>query len=255
MIENLTKFWAGNFKQRERYSLFRKEQLQNTSSEELEQFRLYMQQVMTEIWKGRSQEERETISTKQKETWAKRIEEMTDEEYMELSALRALNSEEVWAQRTSKESEAIFHAILSSAFGYYYYDFNNGRIVKIQGYEWMELNWMQNIEEIDPSRLLVGKEVIVIEYMFKGRKHQYHADIQLSLPSMELREVKSIFTFNCNRKRNITKFQTVIDQGYKMILAIWNHKEECEYRIIMNPGDVVDELCKDILITCVDKDE
>lgn len=94
----------------------------------------------------------------------------------------------------------------------------SGKIVKVQGYEYITLNrlFLEGYKETD---VIIGNRNIqnyigVIKYeTFDGKVHRYYPDVFIKSLN-KIIEVKSTYTFKCDRIKNELKKQACEDAGF-----------------------------------------
>jgi len=116
--------------------------------------------------------------------------------------------------------------VLQSAFSHKDYSFPSGRTVKIQGYESAAIDILLE-NGFKEEYIIVGStEVPAIQYINeKGNHAIYYPDIFIPRRH-SLIEVKSIYTYNMERNRNLLKIQACMDRGYHLYLYVFNVKKK-----------------------------
>lgn len=131
----------------------------------------------------------------------------------------------------------IFNRNQESAFSFKEYVFPSGRKTKIQGYEHIALNALCKIhDEVDIQTSFENS--LVIDYLLNDKKHVYYPDIFIVSKNLII-EVKSTFTYECDKDINELKAQACIEQGY-----------EFQFYIIDKAGfiDIQDRFCSSIIV-------
>ena len=105
------------------------------------------------------------------------------------------------------------------------YTFPSGRKEIVQGYEPFALNDLIINDKICESDIIIGaKNVPNINFIGKDEKnHRYYTDI--FIPSQnKCIEVKSIYTYNCNKDINLLKKDAAVNSGYDFEFWIYDNK-------------------------------
>lgn len=108
--------------------------------------------------------------------------------------------------------------------GYLYHDFEfpSGKICRVQGYEPRVLTKL--LSEYNEEDIIVGVQNIINEvgffiYELDGIKHRYYPDIYIK-PEKLVIEVKSNYTFNKEKEKNLLKRQSVLNKNIKFKFII-----------------------------------
>lgn len=129
-----------------------------------------------------------------------------------------------WGVTNAMHSPELFAKQQKASFSLKPYTFPSGRTVHVQGYEHFALRDLIS-EGIDEDNILVSSDGIpCIEYTFEGKTHMYHPDIYISSLGKFV-EVKSEYTFESSRARNVAKFQAACI-SYNFELRIYTKKGE-----------------------------
>ncbi len=108
--------------------------------------------------------------------------------------------------------------------GYSYYDFEfpSGKIARVQGYEPRVLTKL--VIDYDEDDIIVGVQNIINEigffhYNYKGKTHRYYPDIYIKSENKVI-EVKSTYTFNKEKEKNLLKRESVLNKNinFKFII-------------------------------------
>ena len=117
----------------------------------------------------------------------------------------------------------IVKKILRSTHRHKDYTLPSGNIIVIQGYEGFCLDDLFE-EGYDETELVVGLDNIpVISYVFKNGDHRYFPDIYIPSDN-KIIEVKSRYTLDQQKEKNIAKAKACIDQGYYFEFRVYNEK-------------------------------
>lgn len=105
-----------------------------------------------------------------------------------------------------------------NAFKFKEYIFPCGSIEKIQGYEGFALDLLILNGYYYTDLVLKKTEVPEIWYYENNKKHRYYCDIFIEKEN-KIIEVKSIYTYERDKSKNILKQNACIEQGY--IFEFW----------------------------------
>lgn len=104
----------------------------------------------------------------------------------------------------------IFDKTLNSTYRRKEYKLPSGVTIKIQGYE----NYAyDHIFANGYSESDIEFDLPKILYTYDGKSRRYYPDIYIKTENLII-EVKSTYTMECNKERNILKHQATIDNGY-----------------------------------------
>ena len=99
----------------------------------------------------------------------------------------------------------------------------NNKIYYVQGYEPQCLDYLLNVEKIDPQDILItleeGKPKIVY---LNIKSHIYIPDFYIKSQNRII-EVKSEYTFKIFKESNALKFEACKNQGYNLSIYVMNH--------------------------------
>ena len=98
----------------------------------------------------------------------------------------------------------------------------------------------RTIEEDD---IIVGKEVPRFRYELDGKQHLYFPDIRIRDSNLIV-EVKSIYTFHYHVQINYHKFRSVIKEGYRVRLLMFQNYKMDLTDITMTTLDDVEQIFK-----------
>jgi hypothetical protein len=103
----------------------------------------------------------------------------------------------------------------------------SGKIIKIQGYENLALDYLINIENISENDILTGcKNVPTIWYNDnKEKSHRHYVDIYIPSQNKCI-EVKSTWTAEKNKNCIYLKQESAKKLGYNYEIWIYNKKGE-----------------------------
>ncbi len=113
---------------------------------------------------------------------------------------------------------------MKNAFKYKDFTYPDGTIIKAQGYEYKALNIL--VEQGYKSTDIITDKTAVpkINYIQDNNIHRYYCDIYL--PSInKIIEVKSIWTYVKEFKKNMIKEQACRDQGFNFEFWVFNTKK------------------------------
>lgn len=104
------------------------------------------------------------------------------------------------------------------------FTFPSGKEISVQGYEPLALNEL--INNFDENEILTGcKNVPNIKYDIDGKSHRHYVDIYLPTTNTCI-EVKSTWTFEINKDKNLLKQLFAKNLGYNYEIWIYNNKGE-----------------------------
>ena len=101
--------------------------------------------------------------------------------------------------------------------GYSYHDFEfpSGKVVRVQGYEPIVLAKL--VIEYGEDDIVVGVQNIIdyvgfFHYIYENETHRYYPDIYIKSENRVV-EVKSVYTFNKEKEKNLLKKDSVLNKG------------------------------------------
>ena len=108
--------------------------------------------------------------------------------------------------------------------GYSWHDFEtpSGKVFRLQGYEpIVVLDLYKNYDESD---IIIGLQNIIDEigffhYFYENKNHRYYPDIYIKSENLVI-EVKSVWTYNKEKDKNILKMQSVLNTDIKFKFII-----------------------------------
>lgn len=110
----------------------------------------------------------------------------------------------------------------SGGYSYHDFEFPSGNVVRVQGYEPMVL--VELLTKYDENDIVVGLQNIIDEvgffhYEYDNNTHRYYPDIYIKSEN-QIIEVKSTYTFNKEKEKNLLKRESVINKGinFKFII-------------------------------------
>jgi hypothetical protein len=103
----------------------------------------------------------------------------------------------------------------SGGFSYYDFEFPSGKVVRVQGYEPKVLAKL--VIDYDEDNIVVGVQDIIncigfFHYEYEGETHRYYPDIYIKSENRVI-EVKSTYTFNKEKEKNLLKRDSVLNKG------------------------------------------
>lgn len=112
--------------------------------------------------------------------------------------------------------------MFKSSVRYKNYTLPSGRVIKLQGYEPLVLE--QLLESYDERDIIIGikelnKNIGKIQYMFKNTKRTYYPDFYIKSTNTII-EVKSQWTFDKWKEKNLAKEQACLEQGFNFQFMI-----------------------------------
>lgn len=110
----------------------------------------------------------------------------------------------------------------SGGYSYYDFEFPSGKVVRVQGYEPKVLAKL--VIDYNEDDIIVGVQNIINEigffhYEYKGKTHRYYPDIYIKSENKVI-EVKSTYTFNKEKDKNLLKRESVLNKNinFKFII-------------------------------------
>jgi len=128
-------------------------------------------------------------------------------------------------RKISQSLKANYKAHFDSHQGYKRkpYTMPDGKVIQVQGYETLTLNYLIYTGSIDPSRIMTEtKDKPMIPYEFSG-SHNYFPDAYLPA-SKTIIETKSVYTLNADKEKNKAKILASLNAGYDCRVIVWNGK-------------------------------
>ena len=116
----------------------------------------------------------------------------------------------------------ILHKIFVSSHKWKIYKFNNGKEVKVQGYEHLALSLLENKHKIKQDDIITQFDN-EIYYTFIKKYHKYFPDIYIKSLN-KIIEVKSDYTYKREFQKNIMKKKACLYLGYKFEFWIFDGK-------------------------------
>jgi len=112
---------------------------------------------------------------------------------------------------------------LYNGFKYKNFELPSGRIIKLQGYEPQVLE--QLLQTYSEDDILcevkdINKEIGRIKYMFENNEHTYYPDFYIKSTNTII-EVKSHWTFEKEKEKNLAKEQACLQQGFNFEFIIF----------------------------------
>jgi hypothetical protein len=103
----------------------------------------------------------------------------------------------------------------SGGYSYYDFEFPSGKVVRVQGYEPKVLTKL--VVDYDEDDIVVGVQNIIdcigfLHYVYENKTHRYYPDIYIKSENRVI-EVKSDYTFNKEKEKNLLKRDSVINKG------------------------------------------
>ena len=121
-------------------------------------------------------------------------------------------------QYPSQNSD-ILEKIMKSSYRYRDYTWNTGEISKLQGFEPIVLQELEDQGYNFNDILTSNKDMPEIWYIFEGKKHRYYPDFYIPKENLII-EVKSQWTLELHKDKNQAKFQAVKEAGFNFRLEI-----------------------------------
>ena len=110
----------------------------------------------------------------------------------------------------------------SGGYSYYDFEFPSGKVARVQGYEPKVLTKL--VIDYNEDDIIVGVQNIINEigffhYDYEGKTHRYYPDIYIKSENKVI-EVKSTYTFNKEKDKNLLKRESVLNKNinFKFII-------------------------------------
>ena len=103
----------------------------------------------------------------------------------------------------------------SGGYSYYDFEFPSGKVVRVQGYEPKVLAKL--VIDYSEDDIIVGvqninDEIGFFQYDYEGETHRYYPDIYIKSENRVI-EVKSTYTFNKEKEKNLLKRKSVLNKN------------------------------------------
>jgi hypothetical protein len=145
---------------------------------------------------------------------------------------------ERYGTRHAMQNKELFDKMVKSSFSLKEITTPSGKIIHVQGYEeWGYLDLIDmgfNENQIETSN---GGNVPTIKYKHDNKDKVYYPD--LGIPPDLVVEVKSTYTFMRDYEKNMAKFKAVAEQGYNMLVWIYNRNRNDREQIFFPAIPVV----------------
>jgi hypothetical protein len=110
----------------------------------------------------------------------------------------------------------------SGGYSYHDFEFPSGKVVRVQGYEPKVLAKL--VIDYNEDDIVVGVQNIIdcigfFHYVYEGKTHRYYPDIYIKSENRVI-EVKSIYTFNKEKEKNLLKRDSILNKGIKFNFII-----------------------------------
>lgn len=131
---------------------------------------------------------------------------------------------ELYGVMYGTQDPMIFSKMMASMYGTKPYTFPSGNRVSIQGFENHCIDdflFRRGYKEKHLKFFMRDEEFPIFHYIFKGKECTYFADMYIPKDNLIV-EVKSLFTFNLDRKRTLAKMRQVAQNGYNAKLIIYD---------------------------------
>lgn len=143
---------------------------------------------------------------------ATKLKNHEDENYVNVEQYKQTSLKN-WGVEHPSQNIEVFNKMIKSRFKLKDYILPSGKIVKVQGYEPRALDILFQIYK--ESDLLIEdmdieNKIGKIFYNKEGKKCRYYPDIYI-ISENKIIEVKSFWTFECNKEINILKEQSCLD--------------------------------------------
>jgi hypothetical protein len=103
----------------------------------------------------------------------------------------------------------------SGGYSYYDFEFPSGKVIRVQGYEPKVLAKL--VVDYSEDDIIVGVQNIINEigffhYEYENETHRYYPDIYIK-SEKKIIEVKSTYTFNKEKEKNLLKRESVLNKN------------------------------------------
>ena len=110
----------------------------------------------------------------------------------------------------------------SGGYSYYDFEFPSGKVIRVQGYEPKVLTKL--LGDYNEDDIVVGVQNIINEigffhYEYENIKHRYYPDIYIKTENQVI-EVKSTYTFNKEKEKNLLKRDSVLNKNINFKFVI-----------------------------------
>jgi len=122
------------------------------------------------------------------------------------------------------QNEEIFSKAQKSMFSLKPFTFPSGNVVMVQGYEPYCLFDLINLYAEEEENIIVNSSLMPkFLYNFKDKECRYYPDIMIKYPDKpKFIEVKSIYTYNLDLDKNISKWNCVLKNNYDIEIWIYD---------------------------------
>lgn len=133
----------------------------------------------------------------------------------------------------------VFSRKQKTSFSYKNFTFpRTGRKVRVQGFEDICLDHFCKTRKYRENDIKVGVEKVpVIYYRFENKPKTYFPDFFIKSKNIMV-EVKSVYTMDLHRERNMAKFDAAVNAGYIMHVYVYKNKK-IKYKLIIDSNNMV----------------
>ena len=169
-----------------------------------------------------SKETREKLS----KIFSKRILSEDWKKKLSMSNTGKKRSEETKRKIRERMSNPVhFDKCQKNAFKRKLYILPSGKIIKIQGYENLTIDYLFSIGIKENDVSFQTKEIPHIKYKFNEMCSTYYPDCYIK-SNNTICETKSRYTWNTNLIKNISKINACLNSGYNYRLIIWDNRHK-----------------------------
>ena len=104
------------------------------------------------------------------------------------------------------------------------YVFPSGKVVRIQGYEGLTIDYLLEQGVTEEDMVVHGSEMPTFDYIYKSNVHRYFPDLLIRFKN-KIIETKSEWTYNLQKERNLAKRKACLDRGYDFSFYIWENQD------------------------------
>jgi hypothetical protein len=131
---------------------------------------------------------------------------------------------QLYGVESNMQRPDVYHRNMESQYRKKKHVLPSGKIVKLMGYEPYVIDWLINTEFCLEDDISFDVQ-LAIKYLFDNEERIYYPDFWIKTKNL-LVEVKSSYTWNADKVRNIAKLQAAKNSGYSVKLIIWDKRKQ-----------------------------
>lgn len=132
-----------------------------------------------------------------------------------------------WGVPYAVQNAEIFEKLQKALYARKPYTFPSGRIVYVQGYEPRAIDYLLS-NDINEDDIVFGLDIPRIAYVnADDQQSVYHPDMFLPIYNTIV-EVKSTYTYELHKEKNLLKFEATKKRGYNLYVFIFDNKKLVE---------------------------